>query len=114
MNQAHFGIRHATLLDHPSIRALGIELPAFFQRSFNWGVAAVKAAGRRVMVKDSDLLKAREALKLAKRALREAERRYDRQCGVDAKPLIRRIRVAEARVQAARAALYKFDPESTE
>jgi hypothetical protein len=66
------------------------------------------------MVKESDLLKAREALKLAKQALRKAERRYDRECGVDAKPLIRRIRMAEVKVQAARAALHKIDPESLE
>jgi hypothetical protein len=112
MNQAHFSIRHATPLDHPSIRALGIALPALLQRSFDWGVAVVKAAGRRAMVKESDLLKAREALKLAKQALRKAERRYDRECGVDAKPFINRIRLAEAKVQAARAALHKIDPES--
>jgi hypothetical protein len=66
------------------------------------------------MIKDSDLLKAREALRLAKRALREAERRYDRECGVDAKPFISRIRLAEAKVQAARAALHKVEPGSTE
>jgi hypothetical protein len=66
------------------------------------------------MVNEADLLRAREALRHAKRALRDAERRYDRECGVDAKPFISRIRVAEAKVLAAKAALHKIDPESTE
>ena len=61
------------------------------------------------MVRQFDLVRAREALKLAKQVLKEAERRYDRECGVNAKPFINRIRVAEAKVRAARDALRKVD-----
>jgi len=66
------------------------------------------------MVRQFDLVKAREALKLAKQVLKEAERRYDRECGVNAKPFINRIRVAEAKVRAARDALRKVDPLSND
>ena len=66
------------------------------------------------MAPDFNLQKAREALKLAKQALKEAERHYDTDRGLNQKPLISRIKVAEAKVQAARVALRRLDPRSTE
>ena len=58
-----------------------------------------------------DLAKARDAVRKAKLALREAESHYDEHCGVGANlPLISRVRTAERRLEQARAALRKLDP----
>jgi hypothetical protein len=72
-------------------------------------VGTLVAAGQRAMIMEIRLLRAREALRLAKQALREAERRYDCDCSVDSKQSILRIRSAEAKVQAARAALLNIE-----
>jgi hypothetical protein len=66
------------------------------------------------MAKQYDLLKARDALKIAKQALKDAERKYDRECEVNTRPFIKRIRVAEAKVRAAREALREMDPGNKE
>jgi hypothetical protein len=58
-----------------------------------------------------DLAKARDAVRKAKLALREAESHYDEHCGVGSNlPLISRVRIAERRLEKARAALRKLDP----
>jgi hypothetical protein len=58
-----------------------------------------------------DLAKAREAVRKAKVALREAESRYDEHCGVGSNlPSMNSIREAERRLEHARAALRKIDP----
>jgi hypothetical protein len=76
-------------------------LLALVRRSLQWGNVALTAAWRHVTVADVELKKARESLRRSKRALREAEIRFDRDCGVNPMPLIIRIKVAEARVQRA-------------
>ena len=58
-----------------------------------------------------DLAKAREAVRKAKVALREAEARYDEHCDVGSNlPSMNRIRGAERRLEEARAVLRKVDP----
>jgi hypothetical protein len=62
-----------------------------------------------------DLAKARDAVRKAKLALREAEARYDEHCGVGSNlPTMNRIRVAERRLAQARAALRKIDPAAAD
>jgi hypothetical protein len=53
----------------------------------------------------AQLGKAAAALKKAKKMLRDAEQRFDRDCGRDPAVLIRQVRTAECDVNAARAAL---------
>jgi hypothetical protein len=91
-----------------------IAMPAFLRRPLNAGIAALTAALRHFTVSDFEVENAREALRQAERALLEAENWFDTDRGVNPKPLIGRIKVAEARVQASRAALRKVDPRSTE
>jgi hypothetical protein len=68
-----------------------------------------------MVVVSLDLHKAREALKRAKLALREAEEQFDQHCGVGSNlPLISRVRAAERRVAEARENLRKLDPRRTE
>ena len=60
-----------------------------------------------------DLAKAREAVQKAKRALREAEERFDTECGADnTLSLIAEIKDAERRFADARSALTKLQSES--
>ena len=89
-------------------------MPAFLQRSLNEGSVALTAAWRHFTVADFEVKKAKDALRQAKRALLEAEARFDSDCGVNPMPLINNIKVAEARVQALRAALRRIDPWSIE
>jgi hypothetical protein len=58
-----------------------------------------------------DLVKARESVRKAKRALKEAEQYYDEHCGVGANlSLIDKVRLAERRLQEARSALRRLEP----
>ena len=62
-----------------------------------------------------DLAKARETVRKAKRALKDAEQYYDEHCGVGANiSLIDKIRLAERRLDEARAALRRLDPRSAD
>ena len=62
-----------------------------------------------------DLARARDGVRKAKLALREAEAHYDEHCGVGANlPLISRVRAAERRLEQARAALRKIDPRAAD
>ena len=62
-----------------------------------------------------DLAKARDAVRKAKLALRQAETDYDEHCSVGSNlPLISRVRVAERRLEQARAALRKVDPNAAD
>jgi len=89
-------------------------MPALIQWPLNWGRVVLIATWQQVTVTGSELNNAREALRQAKRALLEAESRFDHDCGFNQEALISSIKVAEGRVQAARAALRKIDPWSTE
>jgi hypothetical protein len=78
-------------------------------------IFAVTVAWRLVMATEFDLQKAREAVRKAKRALREAEHRFDTERAPDdPASLIRQIKAAERRVAEARANLRQIDPRSTE
>jgi hypothetical protein len=60
-----------------------------------------------------DLAKARETVRKAKRALKEAEQDYDEHCGVGANvSLIDKVRRAERRLEEARATLRGLDPRA--
>ena len=62
-----------------------------------------------------DLVKAREAVRKARRALKDAEQNYDEHCGVGANvSLIGKVRLAERRLEEARAALQRLDPKSVD
>ena len=62
-----------------------------------------------------DLAKAREAVRKARRALKEAETYYDEHCGVGSNlSLINRIRLAERLLEEARAELHRVDPRAGE
>ena len=57
-----------------------------------------------------DMQKAREALEKAKRALKDAEKRFDRECTPEnTSALIREIQVAERRVADARSSLHRLE-----
>ena len=59
--------------------------------------------------------KARDARRKAKRALKAAEERFDRECAPDnTKSLINEIKAAERQVAEARANLKKIGPASSE
>ena len=105
-------VGHAQQGAFPTHNIIGT-MSAFLQRSLG-GSVALTAAWRHFTVADVELKKARDALRQAKRALLEAEVRFDSDCGVNPMPLINSIKVAEARVQALRAALRKIDPWSIE
>ena len=78
------------------------------------GMFALRVAWRHAMATDLDLQKAREAVRKAKRALKEAERRFDAERSPDnASRLINEIRAAEDRVVEARARLRRIDPGSS-
>jgi len=63
------------------------------------------------MVSEFDLQRAREAVRKAKRALKEAERRFDTECTPDkTSSLIGQIKAAEKRVADARVNLRQIDP----
>jgi hypothetical protein len=79
------------------------------------GIFAVTAAWRRVMATELDLQKAREVVRKAKRALREAEHRFDTERALDFNsPLIHQIKAAERRLAEARVQLRQIDPRSSE
>jgi hypothetical protein len=58
------------------------------------------------------LIRAMEAVKQAQAALRQAERRFDRDCTCESMMLIQQIRLAEATLQAASARLRKLDSDT--
>jgi len=79
------------------------------------GIDALTAAWRHVTATDFDLRKAREAVWNAKRALNEAEHRFDSERAPgSASLLITEIRSAERRVAEARSSLRRIDPRSSE
>ena len=79
------------------------------------GIYAFTAAWRHVTATDFDLRKAREAVWNAKRALNEAEHRFDTERAAgNASLLITEIRSAERRVAEARSRLRRIDRGSTE
>src|SRR5262249_44912632 len=79
------------------------------------GIYAFAAAWRHVTATDFDLKKAREAVWNAKRALNEAEHRFDNERAPgNASLLMTEIRSAERRVAEARSSLRRIDPGSTE
>ena len=62
------------------------------------------------MANTFDLTKAREAVRKAKRALKDAERRFDTDCSPDnSASLISEIKLAERRLAEATASLRKLD-----
>lgn len=79
------------------------------------GIDAFAVAWRRVTATDSDLKKAREAVSNAKRALNEAEHRFDAESSPgNASLLMTEIRSAERRVAEARSNLRRIAPGSTD
>jgi hypothetical protein len=79
------------------------------------GIFAVTATWRLVMATGLDLQKAREAVRKAKRALREVEHRFDTERTSDGtSSLISQIKAAERRLAEARVNLRQIDPRSTE
>jgi hypothetical protein len=78
-------------------------------------IHAFASAWQHVTATDFDLKKAREAVRNAKRALDEAEHRFDTECAPEnASLLITEIRSAEIRVAEARSKLRRIDPRSTD
>ena len=79
------------------------------------GIYAFAAAWWHVTATDFDLKNASEAVWNAKRALKEAEHRFDTERAPgNASVLITQIRSAERRVAEARSILRRIDPSSTD
>jgi len=79
------------------------------------GIFAFTAAWRHVMATEFDLQKAREAVRQAQRALKDAEHRFDTDCVPgNASSLINQIRSAEGRVAEALSSLRRIDPGVTD
>jgi hypothetical protein len=60
--------------------------------------------------REARLMKAMDSVRQAKLALRQAERRFDRDRTCESGTLIHQVRIAEATLQAARAKLIKLEP----
>jgi hypothetical protein len=101
-------------MNHSSLTQQTSPASVLFAVAFR-GIYAFTAAWRHVTATDFDLRKAREAVWNAKRALTEAEHRFDTERAPgNACLLIAQVRSAERRVAEARSILRRIDPGNTD